>query len=177
MSISTTNATNVCEKIFSHYQTLYPVLNNVKLVFSETFMVNDVQASGATVFEDVGKNRNSIPMPTHIHITTHICKRFPRPEKDMVQVLLHEMSHAVNYIIPVVNSDPLPVYQMNDKKSTKFNRKLHAQRNYVDSHHPPAFWDRYAELMKIAVKNGFVNFDKNPDEITVDFMKRIDKGH
>ena len=164
-----------CRDVFSHYVKLYPELKQVTFVFNETVVINDVEASGATVYD-------ANMVPTEIHISTHVYKRVERSKDNMIHILLHEMSHAItDYKTPLSTEDKTQKYgEPSYGSSSKiFNnrtlRKRDTQRRFNDSHHPPMFWDSYVEVLKHASRMGFVNIDLT--KIDVDYVKKLNTCH
>ncbi|VBB18732.1 hypothetical protein YASMINEVIRUS_1264, partial [Yasminevirus sp. GU-2018] len=167
-----------CRDVFSHYVKLYPELKQVTLVFNETVVINEVEASGATVYD-------ANMVPTEINISTHIYKRVERSKDNMIHILLHEMSHAItdykqNQTTAGGSNQSQkhgePSYSSSSKSlNHKTLRKRDSQRRFNDSHHPPMFWDSYVEVLKHASRMGFVNIDLT--KIDVDYVKKLNTCH
>jgi hypothetical protein len=171
----------MCNNVYLHYQKLHPILTNVKLACSKYYVINGIEVAGATNFKG--------NILEKIHVSTYVCKKIPRSLKDMIFILLHEIAHALTYTEHKTETYAPPTYIIDSNQTSKnkrakdyisqnkIDRKRNKYRNHIDSHHPPNFWNKYVELVKIAVENDFVKISKKSDSINVDFVKKIDSSY
>lgn len=145
-------------EVYETFIIFYPTLRNVQLKFSERILINDIEVCGVTIF----KNR----IPAEIQISTNIYKRVERKEQDIINILLHEITHAISDSKLNVND----IVQHNTNKS---NRKKTQYKNNKDTHHNNNFGKNYVKIVQIASDHGFINADKKL--IDINYVKKIDR--